>query len=265
VAFDQTGSNVRVTACSRCGAVTVVESIVDEPHPNDVQCVGNVVVAVDADALSWLSSWPRLTGDYRDYSNPIYIGASVRALDEATLVTIEERERAAQKPLSGRDRLLRAGVPKSPAPALPRALARFGQVFLGLALDGNTPYEELLPHVLTFARFLALDVLSRRPDFEAETVALVRSDDLDRRALGATIVSALGLATPSVSNALERWIDRASDAEPSDMHLLLHTIGCLGRSASSLIPALDRLAERLGNADYYLHKRIVDLANRHRL
>ena len=85
---DHTGVNRRVTACLRCGAVSVTDSIVEEPRPHDVRCVANVVVDVAPAALAWLAAFPRVAGPAWEWQDPIYLPADTRAEDEAELEAI---------------------------------------------------------------------------------------------------------------------------------------------------------------------------------
>src|SRR3954464_6736847 len=59
VLVDRTGRNIRVTACLRCGEVTIVESLVTELHPHDVVCVANRVWPLSPALHAWVGSWPR--------------------------------------------------------------------------------------------------------------------------------------------------------------------------------------------------------------
>ncbi len=131
---DHTGVNRRVTACLRCGAVNVTDSIVEEPHPHDVRCVANVVLDVAPAALEWLAAFPRLAGPAWGWRDPIYLPADSRAEDEAELEALEARAKAAQAALAPAERLERAGLPEAPPPELPEGLARFSRVWSDAAL-----------------------------------------------------------------------------------------------------------------------------------
>jgi len=126
---DHTGVNRRVTACLRCGAVSVTDSIVEEPRPHDVRCVANVVVDVAPAALAWLAAFPRVAGPAWEWQDPIYLPADTRAEDEAELEAIEARARAEQAGWPPMDRLQSAGLPEAPPPVLPEGLARFARVW----------------------------------------------------------------------------------------------------------------------------------------
>ena len=106
---------------------------------------------------------------------------------------------------------------------------------------------------------LALPYLQRRPTFEADVAELLSSSDVARRRVGADLAGQLGLATPAILSAIERWLDEGG-TDASDLHAALNLIACLAQKAVKLALPLERLAVRIGDSDYYLKKRVTDLA-----
>jgi hypothetical protein len=236
VGFEPTGRNTRVTACLRCGVVTVVEAIVAEPRPHDVRCVGNVPLELAPKLLAWLAAWPRVGGSHRDWKTPFFLPASQRAPDEATLETSESEERAIQAELSLRQRLSRAGVPRKAAPArLSPHLRCFMEVWEGLRLDASTPYEAILPHIETWARPFALELLEQRPTFTTDVAELLRSTRSSRRTAGAELVLALRLAEPEILDALAHWLDK-TPIDARDLHRALDAAITLDKKAGRCAP-----------------------------
>lgn len=259
VGFDPRGWPWRVTACVRCGVVTVVEQIISEPRPHDTRCVGNRPLVLDPSVLAWLASWPRVAGRDSDWSAPVFLSASVKARREGALAVIEADERTAQTNLSRKERFFRAGVPSEPAPGpMISQLKHFMQVWEGLRLTETTPYEELLSHVGTHGFPFALPYLQQRPTFEADVAELLSSSDVVRRRIGADLAGHLDLATPAILDAIEKWLDeRALDAR--DLHSALNLIAGLAQRAVKLAIPLERLAARIGDSDYFLKERVTDL------
>jgi hypothetical protein len=114
---DPTGWNNRITACMGCGKVSLTESLVEEPHPHDVRCVGNRIEAVAADVLAWLSAWPRLAWGVWQEDRRVYLPASLRCQSTADLDFQERDFLARQRNLSAAQRLLSVGVPDEAPPA----------------------------------------------------------------------------------------------------------------------------------------------------
>lgn len=119
---DPTGWNNRITACMTCGKVSLTESLVEEPHPHDVLCVGNRIEAVGPDVLTWLSAWPRLAwGVYRE-DRGIYLPASLRCRSGAELDFQERDFLARQRNLSAAQRLLSISCSTRSIASVPRRL-----------------------------------------------------------------------------------------------------------------------------------------------
>src|SRR5262249_53708121 len=116
---DPTGWNNRITACMSCGKVSLTESLVEEPQPHDVRCVGNRIEAVSPEALAWLSAWPRLAWSVWEQDRAIYLPASLRCHNTAELEAQEKDLLARQRSLSAVERLASVGFPTEVPPALP--------------------------------------------------------------------------------------------------------------------------------------------------
>jgi len=255
---DHTGINFRVTACLRCGTVSVTESIVDEPHPNDVRCVGHIIQAVSFEALEWLADWPRLAWGVWNDDRSIYLPAALRC---QTVEGLEQAERAAlaeQKGMPVRERILHAGVPSNPAPtSLPDPLESFAETWEGLRLTDDTPIERLwaLSDDGTWAAPFAHAILLRQPNIVQETASRLRSADPTRSRAAKCLVDRQRLNDPAIVAAV---IDRVRDAPLTESALgpLLDTLYFIGPAAAEARPLLRELAQRVGGSDYYFRKRI---------
>lgn len=261
--FDPTGRNTRVSACMRCGVVTATESLVVEPRPHDVQCIGNDPIAMEQATSDWLATWPRLAGVFGNHGDATFLSASLRAADENELEKLEAEEREAQRDEPARRRILDAGIPSGPVPgALPLALSHFSETWSALRLDETASLDELASHLSTAGRPWVLPQIAARPSLARECAERLASDEENRRAEAAVIVGELRLADGPILEAIERWIDRSEPVGSTDLHALLHAVWRLGTAGAPLAPALTRLAERVGDTDYYLHKRLVELARK---
>lgn len=276
VFLDPTGWNYRVTACVRCGTVTVTESLVEEPHPNDVRCVGNRIAAVAPEAISWLSAWPCLAWGVWNEDRHIYLPAALRCQTVAELEAAERAQLAAQSPLSQAERLLGAGVPPTPPPAsLPANLKPFPETQAGLQLTEETDFETLVAMASrsTWASPFAQAILERRPHIAEEIAVLLRTplsnsfraDPPAPLQAALDFVSMKKFAPPVVMAALLERLRTVSPRETRYMHSLLDTLAYLGPLAAEARPILKELADRVGERDYYFHKRIVDVREMLRL
>jgi hypothetical protein len=72
------------------------------------------------------------------------------------------------------------------------------------------------------------------------------------------------LCTPRILKILEEAIARIT-TDKQEAYSALNLAGGLGGAASSLVPALDAAAARVGSSNYYFHKLIVDTVARCRL
>src|SRR4051794_7470218 len=73
---DPTGWNIRITACMKCGTLTLAEAMVEEPQPHDVRCVGNRILAMTAEVAAWVGAWPRLAWSVYQEDRQVYLPAS---------------------------------------------------------------------------------------------------------------------------------------------------------------------------------------------
>ena len=255
---DPTGVNHRVSACLRCGLVTVTESLVEEPHPNDVQCVGNRVDYVDGAVLDWLAQWPRLAWGVCSLDRNIYLPAALRCGDLAALQAAESRELGLQHSLTLRERLDHAGYPAAPAPAgLPSALSAFAQTWQGLQVTEQTPLDLLIEMADRANRGseFAIEVLNRRPHIAEEIAALILSDNPVKFRAGLSLASHRNPVEAVVMEAMIARM-RASYRQEQTLQSLLTVLSGLGPAASAARPALQEIAAKIGHRNYYLHKRV---------
>ncbi len=235
---------VNVTACLRCGAVSVFEPIVYARRPHDVRCDRNEIVAIATIELAWLAAWPRA-------AEAALLPASLRAADAGALARAEAAEQEAQQGLAPRERFLRAGFPSEAPPPLPFRLSAFAETWHGLQLTAGSTFDELMGHAgRGFGARFAHALLARRPAIAHELAALVRWD-VGRRAAALYAIERLRLADERVLAALR---ERLAVADPREAYALLAAVDALGPAARPLAPSLRGLAER--TADYYDKKRV---------
>ncbi len=258
---DHTGINLRVSACMRCGAVTVTESIVDEPRPHDVQCIGRVIEEIDPFSLEWLAGWPRLAWGIWQQDRRVYLTAAFRALTLEGLQAFEQSELAAQKAMGMRERLIHAGFPPRQAPSgLPEGLKSFAEAWIGLQLTEETDVERLIAvsDDRSWASPFAHDLLLRRPNIGEEVAAMLRSRDPVQFRAGKSLVDCRKVTHPAIVSAVIDLLKAAPLTEPA-LNPLLDTLYYLGSAAADARPILKDIAQRVGERNYYLHKRIVDI------
>lgn len=249
-----------MTACVRCGRITLTDAVVDEPHPHHVVCIGNVVRELDDAARGWLGAFPRLSSGLDE---PVLLPAATRADDEAALAELERAEQSAKRAQTSREGFLRAGVPPDPPPpSLPADLKHYVDLHRGLRLDDDTPLDDLASSMGTFAQPFALEILARRTDLQATVLGWLRDTSIERRRAGATAIGALALATPPVLGVLEDRLERSDVDDPSSLHVLLDLVMRLGPAAAALADTLHRVSARIGEGDYYLRERVLQVERR---
>jgi hypothetical protein len=267
---DPTGWNHRVTACMRCGTVTVIEALVEEPHPNHVQCVGNRIMEFPAEAREWLAQWPRLIWRNPLWGKAGYLPATLRCETVQELEDAERRYTDTLRGLTPRDRLLRTGFPNDPPPAsLPQHFKTFAETWGGIQLTNETDFDTLigLANYTSWASPFAHAILERRPNIAEEIAALLRTPTRntlhgDAPAVvqsALTFVERKRFAPPPVMTALLDRIRVTPWKETREMHLLLDTLVALGSAAAEARPLLKEMAEKVGDRDYYFHKRIEEV------
>ena len=250
-----------VTACVRCGAMSVTEAICEEPHPYDVQVLGHEVVAVDEGVMRWLGGWALRVGAPWGGSEWRFLPSRLRLSTERELVEAETRAREDQATLTCIDRLRRCGVPSDPVPPeLPPQLSLYRQAFEATCYQVQD-LRSLLTFALPSAHGLALfeDQIRGHAEFVSAIEDALIDPALSTRAY--ELARRYALCTPRILNILEEAIARITTVK-QEGYSALNLAGGLGRAASSLVPALDAAAARVGKSDYYFHKLIVDTAAR---
>lgn len=261
ILFDPTGWNHRVTACLSCGAVSLVEALVEEPRPHDVHCLGHRVLPLSPALHDWFDAWPRYAFGLHGRARDIYLARTLRVRDAAGLAAAEEEALLEQAALPPRRRLERLGYPATPPPEpLPGPLRPYAEVHAGLGLGIDTPTETLLrvgqgqPWALSFA----LPLLCERPEYPGCVEAWLDAPDRERRRAALAIVAAARLSTPRVLATLERLIRSAARDEP--LYGLINIAWQLAPASAVLAPALRAEAKRIGDSDYYLTKSLNGMA-----
>lgn len=190
------------------------------------------------------------------------LSPAARCANAGEVTALERAERELQSTLTLRERFLRAGLPRVPAPReLPPELRHFGEAWDGVQLDESTSFDELVAAMgQGWASAFARALLARRPRFEAEVAELLSSSDEQRRGVGARLVADERPTSPAILGALAAMLDGAPHS--SDVQAALHAASNLREAARGLAPALLALGERIGDSDYYLLKRVTELAER---
>lgn len=262
--FEQSGWNSRVTACLKCGNVTLVEAMVIEPQPHDVQCIGNLVTDAAPALLAWLDAWPRYAQGVHDTERYVLLPPGLRAANAADLATLEAAFLEEQHPLDRAARFARVGYPAvGPPEALPWPLTPFEDVRQGLALSAETPLEQLMLVVGTksWARWVAMPLLRARAGFPALVEEWLGAIDSERRGAALELVRDERMASPGVVAAVGRLIATASISDNS-LYTLMNVVDTFGPAARTLVPEMRAVAARIGDSDYYLRKRVEDSVRR---
>jgi hypothetical protein len=258
---DPTGWNERITACMSCGKVSHIESIVDEPRPHDVRCVGNRIKAVAPDVLTWISAWPRLAWGVWQQDRGIYLPATLRCHSAEDLALNEQDYLIRQRNLPAAQRLLDMGIPdKAPPAILPPSLKSFAQTQIGVRLGPDTDLQTLLSHANRgdWAFPFAYEQLKLRLDFKRVIVNLLASNDIAERDRGILIVQYGRLNEPEIVKVVIGLLEQASlDQEGQAwLAMLLDTLYYIGPAAADARPMLLEIARKIGDRNYYLRKRV---------
>ncbi len=246
-----------VSACLRCGVVTVSEAVWDEPHPHVVVTLGYHFDEVAPDVLSWLGQWPRIVWTGGAAPN-YFLPAGRRALDTPALEALEIAARKEQEGLLLYSARLRwAGVPRSPPPAaLPPKLSMHAKVWAAMQVTQEAPLGVLAAHARDWSGVID-DVFLRRPSPLGDLLALLRSADAEQRDAGYGFIDRLHLVNDDLMDAMKQRLE-ADDLAPQELHRLLIAVVALGDRARALVPALRARAER-DKGDYYGHKRLLEV------
>jgi hypothetical protein len=262
VFHDHTGRNTRVTACLACGRVCVTESRVIEPHPHDVQCVGNEVMPVSAETLAWLATWPRRIHEPWGGREWLFAAAAARFATEGEIAAAARDAALEQQPMTRRERLLRNGLPSEPAPAsLPKSLQTYRDVHDGAMLPDASldAVFDRLP-LNGWARAVYDDQLAAWPGLPT---ALERHmSDPERAASAFRYAADRRVVSPGILDRLASAL--AGIEEQNDMaHAALHLAGALGPQAAPVLAELEAALRRVDqNRDYYFHKSIAETITR---
>jgi hypothetical protein len=265
VLHDHTGWNIRVTACMHCGTVTATRSIVEEPRPHDVRCIGNEVIPLAPDALAWLARWPRVAGDVWRGGDGTFLPHDVRCATHQDLIDLEAR--AAQQPTPRIERLRAAGVPATSPPAsLPTELAAFRQYQAALALPCEPAAREVMDVIARnpVTRSIVAQLLVSGADTDAAIAVALASSDPDLRQAAIMVStrqpSLVGDAVVRTCDALLAVLTSEADDGAT---ALVHAVGMLGARMTPVLPTLEALVTRIDRQrEYYFHKTAVEAVNR---
>jgi hypothetical protein len=113
-------------------------------------------------------------------------------------------------------------------------------------------------------------ILERRPNIAEEIAGLLRTPTgttlhgdapaVVQSAL--TFVERKKFAPPPVMTALLDRVRVTPWKDTREMHLLLDTLVALGPAAAVARPLLKEMADRVGDRDYYFHKRIEEVRDK---
>jgi hypothetical protein len=260
---DHTGINERVSACLHCGTVTITESLVEEPRPHDVRCVGNRIMNSTPEVLTWLGEWGRLAWSVWQDDRQVYLPATLRCATTEELNAKEREALTAQAGQTYRERLLVSGVPKDPAPPeLPSVLRSFAQTWRGLQWTAETDLETLLAGAESsnWASPFATEWLAKRPHIVEEITQLILSPAPSKRQVGLDLAARRNPCELRLIAAILLRL-RSFPLPEQELHSLLNTILAIGNTAPEVRSVLEELADKIGNRDYYLRVRVEQVCS----
>jgi len=204
-------------ACMACGAVRVneIETVrSDNPHVDDRIVVKPLTL--DAEALAWVSAFPRRTRSGEGFMAP-----DVRATTKEALERSETEADAAKGSLADRVRAARA--PSSPPSQLSPGLYPFHLVHSALALSASSPLISALvvAEYRSIAGEIARDFLAARGGVLAEVAASAAA--LRPANIAVAIDAARETSTPAEVDALAGAIRKkleSTDPHSSDVSAL---------------------------------------------
>lgn len=196
-----------VSACMRCGVVTVTHTIGDDGRHTGSDWVNYVVDDVNPLMLEWLAQWPRVTVRRHDLdgwprpaglhrNETVYLPANTRCATATELLAVE---RAA-------DVGVRAGLfPMNPPPGplSPKQLA-FAQFAAAAQLTPHSDLSDLLASAdpQNAACAVAVWLLQQRPDVFDVMIGALRSDDPKWQGAGAAMAFSIKPYDPRLPDLL---------------------------------------------------------------
>ena len=268
IARDHTGVVDRLSGCLCCGTISFARSLVEEPRPHDVRCVGRDVLPLASHLSEWASMWPRWSCAGDGPRDPVLLPSAAQCAGVEELSALEAREKQAQATMPLNGRFLRSGIPHEPPPdSLPGPLGYLEHLWEVLHLADDISLNTLLdafhpPHsvarvrpVMTPAVLLLLERAERQPAHLGQLLERLTAGNTMRRRQALFV---LGLLEDPPGDAVDAFAQRLRAPELSrrEIGLMLTVIRRLGARAVSLRPALEALAEVWAPVDYYFGKSI---------
>lgn len=189
-----TNGDLRVSACLRCGAVTVTKQVGDDGRFTGDAWTAYLTVPVAQKTIDWLARFPRAAINYAGATwrwpmsatlvryPTLFYPADTRVSDEQELARLEDVLFEAQSPLPRADRQSSAcgDIPAPPTGAAEQ-FAHFAYVQRTLDLRPSTDLDTLRRHadLLSASSELAAALLIRRKDAYDTMMGWLRSKDDD--------------------------------------------------------------------------------------
>ena len=287
VLIDQTGWNDRISTCLHCGQIDLVKLIIDEPHPHDVRCVGNQLETLESAVHAWLAQWPsRIQTSWAPKEVYALLPAKLICKDEATVTSAASAELTRQSKLSFRSKILKIGFPLEAPPNDNRLpMPRFAEIWRGLTISPTAELDTIIKMTATefsVSPFSELDMY-QRSEYRNEVLRLALCRERENWSRGLELIQRHQWRTDDVMHILKQLLDGllAQDSDvltpqgdgtiespkkSSEPARLLEAI-CdvlfeLRPNTKCFAPDLKSLADRIGEKDYYLKKRCLDLAGK---
>ncbi|HEX3745667.1 MAG TPA: hypothetical protein VHW09_17115 [Bryobacteraceae bacterium] len=260
--LDTLPGDVQMAACMKCGCSDLADPVVSEDRPHDVQLHGYSLFDLSAEAREWASAWPRFAVVNDRW---VYLPAHARFETGAECQAAVLAAAAQQTGVMLREKLLSLGIPAGPPPpSLPGELAGFVEMWEGLKLNQQTPVEQLLDAATRFngPNRLAGDVLSQRSDLGELAVFLFRAPELERRGYGRYLVKNFDVAGPELLMAIGECLHQLNDNRTGELYELCNMLAHMTPAPLTLLPAVEAVAERAKDRDYYAHQDLVALIER---
>lgn len=274
-------AHLRVSACLRCGAVTITRQVGDDGRFTGKAWTAYWAVPTPQKLVDWLGRFPRVDINYSGaiwrwpmsaslvrYPTLFY-PADTRVSDEAELKALEEMLAKVQAPLTRANRLTSAlgDIPKPPDD-LPEMFATFGSVRRALDLRPTSDLDTLKAHAHLLSRSceIAADLLIRRNGAYDTMMEWLGSADDDTFSAGiAMLRDSRPLFSGPEDKKLTRPLLEILDALPlgrlrdvpdrvescQRFESLLVAIADIGANSAEMLEGLSDLMKKLAKKDPY--------------
>jgi hypothetical protein len=139
-------------------------------------------------------------------------------------------------------------------------LQSFRDTWEGLQLSETDSLDTLLRFAdeRSWAAPFAHDILLKRPNIAHEVAFMLRSGNAVRYRAAKSLVDRNRLSDPEIVEAVIGLV-RAAPRTETALGPLLDTLYYIGPAVAAARPLLQEIADAVGERDYYLHKRILQV------